>query len=49
MILVFFVPAVIVSVGLLAWQLVARRQEAFLQNPRRNDPPLATNRLQEQS
>jgi hypothetical protein len=47
-ILVFFVPAVIVSVGLLAWQLVSRRHEAISENPRRNDPPLATNRLQEQ-
>ncbi len=48
MILVFFVPAVIVSAGLLAWQLVLRRQEAFAENPRRNDLTLATNRLQEQ-
>jgi hypothetical protein len=48
MILVFFVPAVIVSVGLLAWQLVSRRQEAISESPRRNDPPRATNRLQEQ-
>jgi len=48
MILVFFVPAVIVSTGLLAWQLVSRRQEAFAESPGRSDPPLATNRLQEQ-
>ncbi len=48
MILVFFVPAVVVSVGLLAWQLVSRRQEALTENPRRQDPPLATGRLQEQ-
>ena len=48
MILAFFVPAVVVSIGLLAWQLVSRRQEAFAESPRRNDPPLATNRLQEQ-
>jgi hypothetical protein len=49
MILVFFVPAVVVSVGLLAWQLVSRRQEALMESPQRNDPPLATVRLQEQS
>jgi hypothetical protein len=48
MILVFFVPAVIVSVGLLAWQLVSRRQEALAENPPHNNPRLATNRLQEQ-
>jgi hypothetical protein len=48
MILVFFVPAVVVSVGLLAWQLVSRRQEALAENLGRNDPPLATGRLQEQ-
>jgi hypothetical protein len=48
MILVFFVPAVVVSVGLLAWQLVSRRQEALAEAPRRHDPPLATGRLQEQ-
>jgi hypothetical protein len=48
MILVFFVPAVIVSVGLLAWQLVSRRREALAETPRRNGPPLATGRLQEQ-
>jgi hypothetical protein len=28
MILVFYVPAIVVSVGLLAWQLVTRRHEA---------------------
>jgi len=49
MILVFFVPAVVVSVGLLAWQLVSRRQEALTENPRRHDLPLAAGRLQEQS
>jgi hypothetical protein len=48
MILVFFVPAVIVSVGLLAWQLVSRRQQALSESPRHANPPLATNRLQEQ-
>ena len=30
MILVFFVPAIIVSLGLLVWQLVARRHEALI-------------------
>jgi hypothetical protein len=29
MILVFYVPAIVVSVGLLAWQLIARRHEAI--------------------
>jgi len=29
MILVFFVPAIVVSTGLLAWQLVARRHETI--------------------
>lgn len=48
MILVFFVPAVVVSVGLLAWQLVSRRQEALLERRRHANPPLATNRPQEQ-
>ena len=45
MILVFFVPAIVVSVGLLAWQLVARRHEA-LDGTR--ELPAATPRLQEQ-
>jgi hypothetical protein len=49
MILVFFVPAVVVSVGLLAWQLVSRRQEALTESPQRHDPPLAAGSLQEQS
>jgi hypothetical protein len=49
MILVFFVPAVVVSVGLLAWQLISRRQEALAESPQRNDPPLTSARLQEQS
>jgi hypothetical protein len=48
MILVFFVPAVIVSVGLLAWQLVSRRHEALSQSERHSAAPLATSRLQEQ-
>jgi len=48
MILVFFVPAVVVSVGLLVWQLVSRRQEALTDNPRRGETPLVTGRLQEQ-
>ncbi len=29
MTLVFFVPAIVVSLGLIAWQLVARRGEAL--------------------
>ena len=48
MILVFFVPAVIVSIGLLAWQLVSRRHEALSERTRQSVAPLATNRLQEQ-
>ena len=32
MILVFYVPAIVVSVGLLAWQLVTRRHEAIKPN-----------------
>ena len=47
MTLVFFVPAVVVSICLLALQLVARRNEA-LADPPRNFPSLATARLQEQ-
>ena len=31
MILVFFVPAIIVSLGLMAWQLIARRHEALME------------------
>jgi len=34
MILVFFVPAVVVSAALLAWQLVARRGEILFRLPR---------------
>jgi hypothetical protein len=49
MILVFFVPAVVVSVGLLAWQLVSRRQEALTDNPRSSETSLVTGRLQEQA
>jgi hypothetical protein len=48
MILVFFVPAVIVSVGLLVWQLVSRRQEALSESTLHSAAPLATHRLQEQ-
>jgi hypothetical protein len=48
MILVFFVPAIVVSVGLLVWQLVSRRHEVLTIRPQRNDPPLATALLQEQ-
>jgi len=47
MILVFFVPAVVVSVGLLAWQLVSRRDESLAADLRPVQP-LATHRLQEQ-
>ena len=49
MILVFFVPAVVVSAGLLVWQLLSRRQEALTENPRRGETPLVTGRQQEQS
>jgi hypothetical protein len=45
MILVFFVPAIVVSIGLLAWQLVARRGEA-LERTRELSP--ANARLKEQ-
>lgn len=48
MILVYFVPAVIVSIGLLAWQLVTRRHEPLAEGARKGTPPLATHRLQEQ-
>ncbi len=48
MILVFFVPAVIVSIGLLAWQLVTRRHEPLAKGLRDDTPSLATHRLQEQ-
>jgi hypothetical protein len=48
MILVFFVPAVIVSIGMLAWQLVSRRHEPLSETAQRNSASLATNRLQEQ-
>jgi hypothetical protein len=47
MILVFFVPAIIVSVGLLAWQLVARRSEPLAEHQRR-ELPVVTGQLQEQ-
>src|SRR5262249_12863443 len=48
MILVFFVPAIVVSVGLLAWQLVSRRHEALGSDRRRADLPLAVGHPQEQ-
>ena len=32
MILVFFVPAIIVSLGLTAWQLVSRRHQALAED-----------------
>lgn len=48
MILVLFVPAVIVSVGLLAWQLVTRRHELLAEGLRDGVPPLATQRFLEQ-
>ena len=46
MILVFYVPAIVVSVGLLAWQLVTRRHEAIKPN---GALQIAGGRLQEQS
>lgn len=48
MILVFFVPAVVVSVGLLIWQLVSRRNEALAKIAPRNEVPVTAGRLQEQ-
>jgi hypothetical protein len=45
MILVFFVPAIVVSTGLLAWQLVARRHEPI---DATRELPAANERLQEQ-
>jgi len=48
MILVFFVPAVIVSVSLLAWQLVTRRHEPLVEGLSQGGSSLATDRLQEQ-
>ena len=46
MILVFYVPAIVVSVGLLAWQLVVRRHEAIAAEAA---PEITGGRLQEQS
>ena len=48
MVLVFFVPAVVVSIGLLAWQLVSRRHEPLSETAQHSAAPLATHRLQEQ-
>ena len=48
MILVFFVPAVIVSLGLIVWQLVSRRHQPLAQGAEQDRPSLATDRLQEQ-
>ncbi len=48
MILVFFVPAVVVSVVMLAWQLVSRSREPLSADLPRDHQPLATHRLQEQ-
>jgi hypothetical protein len=48
MILVFFVPAVVVSVGLLAWQLISRRLEPLTQDQQRHELPVTAGRLQEQ-
>ena len=48
MILVFFVPAVVVSLGLLAWQLYTRRHEALGTSQPRGDLPLAVAQPQEQ-
>jgi hypothetical protein len=49
MILVFFVPAIVVGVGLLVWQLVTRRHEALSGDTQRHEMPVAASRLQEQS
>jgi len=46
LILVFFVPAIIVSVGLMAWQLVSRRHEALAEESEPNQPSVASGRLQ---
>ena len=46
MILVFYVPAIVVSVGLLAWQLLARRHEAIAADAASE---VTGGRLQEQS
>jgi len=48
MILVFFIPAVVVSLGLLAWQLVARRREAIGNQQPRDELPLMAGHPQEQ-
>ena len=40
LVLAFFVPVVIVSIGLLVWQLVARRREALVEVPRQGDMTL---------
>jgi hypothetical protein len=48
MVLVFYVPAIVVSIGLLAWQLVTRRHEAISPNAQPTEAPLAGARLQEQ-
>jgi hypothetical protein len=48
MILVFFVPAILVSIGLLVWQLVSRSPEPLSADSSRDRQPLATHRLQEQ-
>jgi hypothetical protein len=45
-VLVFYVPAIVVSVGLLTWQLVARRHEALFDQP--NAIGTVIGRLQEQ-
>ena len=47
MILVFFVPAIVVSLGLMAWQLVTRRLEALAEGEQVRAPIMGT-RLQEQ-
>jgi hypothetical protein len=48
MILVFFVPAIIATVGLPAWQLIVRRHDALSEDTRRIHPALVPIRLQEQ-
>jgi len=48
MILVFYVPAVVVSVGLLAWQLIARRREVLSGDGQGREQRVAGAWLQEQ-
>jgi hypothetical protein len=48
MVLVSYVPAVVVSVGLLAWQLIARRHEALSEDARPHQIRVSAPVLQEQ-